>query len=97
MSDEAVARRAKRIARLNPATVSAMLLLAQSGMKRVVEAFPTVFTDDGDGDGSWGHAEVIINLAGAKLGTVDETARRKLYTILKYIEYQVKTAVKGSD
>jgi hypothetical protein len=99
MEDDAVARRAKLIERLKPAVIDAMFLLAQSAMKTVVERFPTVFSGDGDGDGneSWGHAEVVMSLAGDKFGNVEETARRKLYAILRYIEWKIANCDKNKD
>jgi hypothetical protein len=97
MEDEAVAQRATRIARLKPAVIDAMFLLAQSGLKTVVERFPAVFTSDGGGEESWGHAEVVMSLAGDKFGDVDETARRKLYTILRYIEWKIEHSGKEKN
>ena len=96
MAEESVARRARRIARLPAAVVEAMLLTAQSGVRQLAERFPQVFAADGDdeSDNPWGHAGLIVNLAGEKFGDVEKTAATKLYTLLMYVDIKVREAEK---
>jgi hypothetical protein len=92
LTEESVARRSRRIARLNPALLEAMLLAAQSGLRQVVERFPQVFTSSSEDSDAWGHAGLIVSLAGAKFGDVEKTAATKLYTLLLYVEMKVAEA-----
>jgi hypothetical protein len=94
LTEESIARRSLRIARVRPALLEAMFLTAQSGMRQVVERFPSVFTSSGKDEDPWGHAGLIVTLAGDKFGDVEKTAATKLYTLLMYVEMKVAEAEK---
>jgi hypothetical protein len=88
--DRTVERRAKKIAKLPPESIDAMFLFVDGCFKEIVETFPRVFTgeDSGEEDG-YGHAGLILDLAGSKFGDIEKTAATNLYTILMFVDMKI--------
>lgn len=85
--------------KMDEAQKDAVYMFVAGCFKHITEAFPRIFTPSGEGsdDPSWGHAGIIIDLAGPKFGDIEKTQNTNLYTILIYLDKQAQEAEKTQN
>lgn len=74
----------------------AIYLYALGSFRLVADTFPRIFSGDPEEtDGpDYGHAGIILDLAGGKFGDIDKTQETSLYTILMYLDKEAARAEK---
>lgn len=90
--------RAKIFSHLSVECKDAAYLFVAGSIRQIMQSFPRIFTDgqeaDDTQDENYGHAEVILDLAGGKFGDIEKTQYTPLYTILMYLEHEARKAEK---
>lgn len=90
--------RAKTFSRLSAEWKDTAYLFVSGCLRQIMRSFPRIFTDGQDTDDAqdenYGHAEVILDLAGGKFGDIEKTQYTPLYTILMYLEHEARRAEK---
>lgn len=90
--------RAKTFSRLPAEWKDAAYLFVVGSIRQIMRSFPRIFTDGQEvneaQDESYGHAEVILDLAGGKFGDIEKTQNTPLHTILLYLEHEARKAEK---
>lgn len=88
--------RAKAFSRLPAEYKDAVYLFIAGSLRHIMQSFPRVFASDTEDnqDENYGHAELILDLAGTKFGDIEKTQYTPLYTILMYLEHEARKSEK---
>lgn len=90
--------RAKTFSRLPAEWKDAAYLFVAGSLRHITQTFPRIFTDsrnpDETQDEGYGHAQIILDLAGGKFGDLEKTQYTPLYTILMYLEHEARKSEK---
>ena len=85
-----VSGRAKQLRNLPTEKLEAAMMFIDASYRHITEEFSEVFSDKGESGDGFGHAGLLLDLAGTKFGTLNETSATSLYTLLLYCLKAVK-------
>jgi hypothetical protein len=88
--DYRVKLNAKRIGRLPIETRLGMMMFYEGCRNVIISRHPNLFNQDNKGDGKYGWAGVITEIAGGKFGTQDEPAESNAMNVLLYLEMEAE-------
>lgn len=92
-NEASIAQRAQQLKKLPAEKLEAAMLFIDASYRHIVEEFSEIFSTKGETDG-FGHAGLLLDLAGDKFGPLKETANTNLYTLLLCCLKAVKDAEK---
>lgn len=85
-----VTSRAKGLRNLPAEKIEAAMMFIDASYRHITAEFSEVFSDKGESSEGFGHAGLLLDLAGTKFGTLNETSATSLYTLLLYCLKAVK-------
>jgi hypothetical protein len=90
--------RAKAFSRLPVEWKDAVYMFVTGSIRQIISSYPRIFSSSGESgnalEDTYGHAELILDLAGGKFGDIEKTQNTPLHTILLYLEHEARKAEK---